>query len=91
MEPRDLPSVDALAGELASRHGLALPLATVIARDAVDEARRILLEGGMPDPIEDAAERAVSLASARPHRVINATGVLLHTNLGRAPALATAA
>ena len=38
-----------------------------------------------PDAVADAAVAALPAGSASLHPVINATGVLLHTNLGRAP------
>ena len=67
------PSVDALARSLAST-GLPHPL-------LVDAARRAIAAG---DPDSAGAEAAaIALAMLRP--VVNATGVLLHTNLGRAP------
>jgi L-seryl-tRNA(Ser) seleniumtransferase len=54
-----------------------------VAREAVDAARRgtIALAGVLADAHERA--RLVSLTLLGP--VVNATGVLLHTNLGRAP------
>ncbi|HHC09343.1 MAG TPA: L-seryl-tRNA(Sec) selenium transferase [Actinobacteria bacterium] len=82
---RDLPSVDVLASRLQEAHGLAAPLATVVARDAVEAARAALAGSGRADAAELAEERARVLAARRPRRVVNATGVLLHTNLGRAP------
>ena len=67
------PSVDALAGELAGV-GLPHPLLVDAAREAI--------AAGDPSSARARAERmALDLLSP----VINATGVLLHTNLGRAP------
>lgn len=80
---RDLPSVDALAHTIES----SLPRAVVIdaARAAVEQARADIANGGAPDPeeIADQLIRAIERSAGVP--VINASGVLLHTNLGRAP------
>ena len=67
------PSVDALARSLAHT-GLPHPL-------LVDAARAAIAAG---DPAS-AAREAEALARALLQPVVNATGVLLHTNLGRAP------
>jgi L-seryl-tRNA(Ser) seleniumtransferase len=67
------PSVDALARSLAST-GLPHPL-------LVDVARRAIAEGHP----EAAAALARDLQRTLLQPVVNATGVLLHTNLGRAP------
>ena len=67
------PSVDSLARSLA---GLDLPHPLL-----VDAARAAIAAG---DP-GSARERAEALAATLQRPVINATGVLLHTNLGRAP------
>lgn len=67
------PSVDALARELTDT-GLPQPL-------LVDAARAALAAG---EP-ESARARAEAVARSLLHPVVNATGVLLHTNLGRAP------
>jgi L-seryl-tRNA(Ser) seleniumtransferase len=84
MEFRDLPRVDDLAAQLAEQ-GLVPDLATTVARDAIDVARRRLSSGQSPvEPAADAATIAARLLALRPAKVINATGVLLHTNLGRA-------
>ncbi|PYM25493.1 MAG: L-seryl-tRNA(Sec) selenium transferase [Candidatus Rokuibacteriota bacterium] len=89
---RGLPSVDQLLRTLAGRPEVAgLPRArlTVMAREALDAERRRLR--AQPDGAVDAeaivgtivaAVRRGGLFSLRP--VINATGVVLHTNLGRA-------
>jgi L-seryl-tRNA(Ser) seleniumtransferase len=67
------PSVDALARSLADV-GLPHPL-------LVDAARAAIAAG---DP-ERARAEAEAMAAALLRPVVNATGVLLHTNLGRAP------
>lgn len=91
VELRNLPSVDVLARRLgeqlaaADHHALPSGLLTEIARTAIDEARTTILGGGSADPMADAWNEAESFILQRPHRIINATGVLLHTNLGRAP------
>jgi L-seryl-tRNA(Ser) seleniumtransferase len=92
MEPRtlrELPSVDALLGEdavraLAERHGRPLTLAAT--RAALDRAREELAAGHEPGDLVARVE-AEAEARLRPRlrRVLNATGVIVHTNLGRAP------
>jgi len=82
---RDLPSVDALAGRLADEFAVPRVLAVVIARDAIEAARTSILAGGVADPASDAGDRLTALTASRLRTVVNATGVLLHTNLGRAP------
>ena len=67
------PSVDALARGLADV-GLPHPL-------LVDAARAAIAAG---DP-SSARARAEAVAAALLRPVVNATGVILHTNLGRAP------
>lgn len=83
MELRDLPSVDRLTGTIPA--GLPRVLAVEIARAAIAAARARIEAGEPADPERSARETARALLQARPAQVINATGVLLHTNLGRAP------
>ncbi len=71
------PSVDRLARSLADT-GLPHPLLVDAAREAI--------AAGDPEAARTIAE-AVAGALLRP--VVNATGVLLHTNLGRAPLATT--
>jgi L-seryl-tRNA(Ser) seleniumtransferase len=77
---RDLPSVDELARAVDD------PLAVDAARSVLAQAREELRAGFEPG---DLVERlAAELAAARQpalRRVLNATGIVLHTNLGRAP------
>ncbi|MXW68790.1 MAG: L-seryl-tRNA(Sec) selenium transferase [Acidimicrobiia bacterium] len=81
MQKRRFPSVDRLAGSLYDG-SLPRGLVVQVTRDAIDDARRG--QGGVN--AEDEAIRILDvLKRRRPLRVINATGVLLHTNLGRAP------
>jgi L-seryl-tRNA(Ser) seleniumtransferase len=77
---RDLPSVDELAREAGD------PLAVGAARRVIDRAREEIQAGA--DPGDLAARLREELADARRprlRRVLNATGVVVHTNLGRAP------
>ncbi|MGE3272193.1 MAG: L-seryl-tRNA(Sec) selenium transferase, partial [Chloroflexota bacterium] len=56
------------------------------ARDALAEARRIIGAGGEAgDLVEATRQRLAATAELPLRRAINATGVVIHTNLGRAP------
>jgi L-seryl-tRNA(Ser) seleniumtransferase len=88
---RELPSVDELMARptvaaLAAEHGRAIVLRS--ARQALAGLRREIADGaelGVGDI--EARVRGTVAAALEPslRRVINATGVVLHTNLGRAP------
>jgi L-seryl-tRNA(Ser) seleniumtransferase len=89
VDPRNLPSVDALSGDLAGQFDVPRSLLVTVTRQAIDEARSAIQSGSPADPAVIAADRLRVLASSRLRGVINATGVLLHTNLGRAPTVGT--
>src|SRR5918998_2018743 len=85
---RGLPAVDAVlrdpAGSaLAGRHGRAA--ATAAVRSALEDLRRRISAGERPAVSEEnvAALAAQGLSNRGLRPVVNATGVVLHTNLGR--------
>ncbi len=99
---RELPSVDELLrteaiASLAAVHGAAAVtdaaravlgrLRDEITSGSLDERGLRLALGGLPNAIEGHLRRSLAYSL---RAVINATGVILHTNLGRAPLAAAA-
>ena len=83
------PSVERVLVQLRSSHPSLTPDSLrAAARAAVATERSRLRDGGTPASIEKLAAQASAFLAAPSlavPRVINATGVLIHTNLGRAP------
>jgi L-seryl-tRNA(Ser) seleniumtransferase len=90
---RSLPSVDRVLADPALdylRDTLPAPLLTAAVREVLEEARTAIFAGDRPAPtLPELAERAAAIATEAStgglRHVINATGVIIHTNLGRAP------
>lgn len=92
MTLRDLPSVERLlqtssAADLITDFGRPLTLQAI--RHSLDEARLQIQQGRpAPDPgtlLSQAGQALHSWLTPSLRPVINATGVIIHTNLGRAP------
>ena len=85
MKLRDLPSVDELLRDVRL---MSQPRELVLAaaRTALEQARAEIKAGANPGEIVDAVLAEIG-RTRQPslRRVLNATGVLIHTNLGRAP------
>ncbi|MDQ7819556.1 MAG: L-seryl-tRNA(Sec) selenium transferase [Armatimonadota bacterium] len=89
---RQIPSVERLVQEVERTAGGRLPRAVVVscARDVVEDIRARARRGEPVDMSLPALAAEVQAQAARRtaltlRRAVNATGVILHTNLGRAP------
>ena len=93
-EFRNLPGVDQVLvheriRQLADNYGYPHSLLVNLAREGLDSARRAIASGS-PSPsldeiVDSIGSRLKEMDTPRLRPVINASGVLLHTNLGRAP------
>ena len=92
MTPRSLPAVGTLLGRpaiqaLVLEHGRERVAQAL--RLAIDDLRAAILAGERPDVGPQAVEHAARESLSRPNTglrpVLNATGIVLHTGLGRSP------
>ena len=92
---RQLPSVDQLIDSAGAGSSLPRWALRKAARDVLERVREQLRAGSDGLALERIEEEtrntAVRLAASGPRNVLNATGVVLHTNLGRAPLASGAA
>ena len=91
-ELRNLPSVERVANnetlaDAVEQRGR--EMVVELAREVLDAARKRVLAGGAAPAGDEIAEAVLelmaNLAEPSPRPVVNATGVVIHTNLGRAP------
>ena len=92
MQFRNLPSVDSVLSVpnvAAAASNFSRDWIVELTREELDAARQRIRQGGEADGAEEigalVCRRVEESARAEPRRVINATGVVIHTNLGRAP------
>jgi L-seryl-tRNA(Ser) seleniumtransferase len=89
-----LPPIEPLSNKLANTVKLPKPLVVSFVRNEVAAWRKVLLSGeeSSREAIEESiAQKLQEFANSRLQPVINATGVMIHTNLGRSPLGKTAA
>ena len=85
---RALPSVEILAKSLAAGSPLPRALVTSFVQRELNRIRKSILEGASPSREDIELEVSTCLdtfCASRLQPVINATGVIIHTNLGRSP------
>jgi L-seryl-tRNA(Ser) seleniumtransferase len=89
---RDIPQVEKLLADpriVAWSDALSRQVVTRVVIAATDAARRVIADSGTSSSPEELIGKIEAecwrLASRRIRKVINATGVILHTNMGRAP------
>ena len=92
MQFRNLPSVDSVLADqdvAAAAQSFDRDWVVDVIREALESARSQIKQGGDPPDAGEVARlvcrRIEDTMQAEPRQVINATGVVIHTNLGRAP------
>ena len=92
MQFRNLPSVDSVLADkdvAAATKSFDRDWVVDLVREALESAREQIRQGGnSPDAghvATSVCQRIDDILRAEPRQVINATGVVIHTNLGRAP------
>lgn len=92
LELRNLPSVERVLNSIALEsavQSIGRDSVADLTREALTAARRKVMSGASAPTAEDVAHQVLNLigelAAPSPRPVINATGVIIHTNLGRAP------
>jgi len=85
---RELPSVETLVKAISKPSSLPRALITSFVQREITRHRQEILAGASPSRTEieaDIGERLKTFTASRLQPVINATGVIIHTNLGRSP------
>jgi L-seryl-tRNA(Ser) seleniumtransferase len=88
---RALPAVEVLVERAGAPSGLSRAVLVEAARAVLADERAAFVADPAAEPaapevrVSRVVERARSLARTSQPRVVNATGIILHTNLGRAP------
>ena len=91
---RELPSVELIVKNLAQPSSLPRALITAFVQREINQHRQDILAGetiSRADIEKSIEDRLKTFAASRLQPVINATGVIIHTNLGRSPLGETAA
>ena len=91
---RELPSVELIVKNLAQPSSLPRALSTAFVQREINQHRQDILAGqtiSRADIEKSIEDRLKTFAASRLQPVINATGVIIHTNLGRSPLGETAA